>query len=179
MELQGQRRPHFGGDGATSSWKRGSFRSGSNIGSSRSRAGVSGAAVSVSTGIDSSFRKAAMARSGSPICAATAARTWIGAGPLTASFSIGFAAIARSARANAAALSPRPIFVSARAPSRLKFSGCSSRNDSSSARAQQQHPDNGEIEDPPGGALNRSRPYRIEIFRPHYSFGGEFVEPGE
>jgi hypothetical protein len=121
MELQGQRRPHFGGDGATSSWKRGSFRSGSNIGSSRSRAGVSGAAVSVSTGIDSSFRKAAMARSGSPICAATAARTWIGAGPLTASFSIGFAAIARSARANAAALLPRPIFVSARAPSRLKF----------------------------------------------------------
>ena len=44
---------------------------------------------------------------------------------------------------------------------------------------QQQDPDNDEVEDPPGGALNRSRFCRIEIFRPHYSFGGEFVDPGE
>ena len=44
---------------------------------------------------------------------------------------------------------------------------------------QQQHPDNDEVEDPSGGALNRSRLCRIEIFRPHYSFGGKFVEPGE
>ena len=36
-----------------------------------------------------------------------------------ASFSIGIAAIARSDRANAAALSPRPILVSARSPMRL------------------------------------------------------------
>src|SRR6266496_3072281 len=44
---------------------------------------------------------------------------------------------------------------------------------------QQQHPDNDEVEDPSGGTLNRSRLCRIEIFRPHYSFGGQFVEPGE
>ena len=35
-----------------------------------------------------------MARSGSPICAATRARISIGLGPSSASFSIGFAAIA-------------------------------------------------------------------------------------
>ena len=102
-------------------WKRGSFRSGSNIGSSRSSAGVSGtfAASAPAYGIESSFCKAAMARSGSPICAATRARISIGPGPSIASFSIGIAAIARSARANAAALSPRPILVSARSPIRL------------------------------------------------------------
>src|SRR6266480_191632 len=44
---------------------------------------------------------------------------------------------------------------------------------------QQQHPDNDEVEDLSGGTLNRSRLCRIEIFRPHYSFGGQFVEPGE
>ena len=47
-------------------------------------------------GIESSFCKAAMARSGSPIRAATRARISIGMGPVTASFSIGFAAMARS-----------------------------------------------------------------------------------
>ena len=47
-------------------------------------------------GIESSFCKAAMARSGSPICAATRARISIGLEPVIASFSIGFAAIARS-----------------------------------------------------------------------------------
>ena len=52
-----------------------------------------------SYGIESSFCKAAMARSGSPICAATRARISIGAGPSNASFSIGTAAIARSTRA--------------------------------------------------------------------------------
>jgi hypothetical protein len=62
----------FGVGEAMSFWKRGSFRSGSNIGSSRSSAGVSGPEASAPAyGIESSFCKAAMARSGSPICAAT------------------------------------------------------------------------------------------------------------
>src|SRR5439155_402346 len=110
---------YFGAGEATSFWKRGSFRSGSNIGSSRSSAGVSGipAASAPAYGIESSFCKAAMARSGSPIRAATRARTSIGMGPATASFSTGFAAMARSDRANAAVLSPRPILVSGRSPS--------------------------------------------------------------
>ena len=63
-------------------WKRGSFRSGSNIGSSRSSAGVSGT-VNPNTpadGIESSFCKAATARSGSPICADTRARISIAPG---------------------------------------------------------------------------------------------------
>jgi hypothetical protein len=53
---------------ATSFWKLASFRSESNIGSSRRSAGVSGTptAVELSYGIESSFSKAAMARSGSP-----------------------------------------------------------------------------------------------------------------
>jgi hypothetical protein len=38
-------RYRFGASEAASFWKRGSFRSGSNIGSSRSSAGVSGAVV--------------------------------------------------------------------------------------------------------------------------------------
>jgi len=50
-------------------WKRGSFRSGSNIGSSRSRAGVSGLVIAPLYGIESSFCKAAMAQSGSPVTA--------------------------------------------------------------------------------------------------------------
>ena len=100
--------PYFGAGEATSFWKRGSFLSGSNMGSSRSSAGVSGpAGKAPAYGIESSFCKAAMARSGSPICAATRARISIGMGPVTASFSIGSAAMARSDRANAAALSPK------------------------------------------------------------------------
>ena len=31
----------------------------------------------------------------------------------------------------------------------------------------------------PVAALNRPRLYRLEIFRPHYSFRGEFVNPGQ
>jgi hypothetical protein len=56
--------------------KRGSFRSGSNIGSSRSSAGVSGMYLSSAPvpGTESTCCKAAMARSGSPVCAATRAR---------------------------------------------------------------------------------------------------------
>src|SRR5713101_8558421 len=113
----------FGAGEAARFWKRGSFRGGSNIGSSRSSAGVSGTLKDSAPayGIESSFRKAAMARSGSPICAATRARTSSDQGPVKGSFSIGFAAMARSDRANAAALSPRPILVSARSPMRLKF----------------------------------------------------------
>src|SRR5438445_3159296 len=64
-------------------WKRGSLRSGSNIGSSRSSAGVTGipsVASGPAYGIESSFCKAAMARSGSPVRAATRARISIGAG---------------------------------------------------------------------------------------------------
>src|SRR6266705_6063379 len=78
-ELQPTRLPlqvYFGAD-SLSFWKRGSFRSGSNIGSSRSRAEVSGtfAALSgLSYGVESSFCKAEMARSGSPIRAVTRAR---------------------------------------------------------------------------------------------------------
>src|SRR5438132_13886433 len=66
----------FGPVEATSFWKRGSFRSGSNIGSSRSSAGVSGmpAASAPAYGIESSFCKAMIARSGSPMRAATRAR---------------------------------------------------------------------------------------------------------
>src|SRR5947208_1704230 len=110
---------YFGGLNA-SFWKRGSFRSGSNIGSSRSSAGVSGT-FCVASGpaydIESSFCKAAMARSGSPIRAATRARISMAPGPDKGSFSIGITAMACSARANAAALSPRPMLISARSPS--------------------------------------------------------------
>jgi len=58
---------YLGASEAASFWKRGSFRSGSNIGSSRSSAGVSGtfSASAPLPGIESSFSKAAMARSGS------------------------------------------------------------------------------------------------------------------
>ena len=57
-------------------WKRGSFRSGSNMGSSRRSAGVSGtfSPSALAPGIESTFCKAAMARSGSPMRAATLAR---------------------------------------------------------------------------------------------------------
>src|SRR4029450_5406401 len=44
---------------------------------------------------------------------------------------------------------------------------------------QQQHPDNDKVENPTRSALERSRPCRIQIFRPHYSFRGKFVNPGE
>src|SRR5437588_7967223 len=101
---------YFGAGEATSFWKRGSFRSGSNIGSSRSSAGVSGTGRRAPPyGIENSFCKAPIARSDSPICADTRARISVGKGPYTASFSIGTMIAARSARANAAALSPRPI----------------------------------------------------------------------
>src|SRR6266566_8144214 len=65
---------HFAGS-SQSFWNRGSLRSGSNIGSSRSSAGVSGmpSASAPLYGIESSFCKAAMARSGSPLRAATLA----------------------------------------------------------------------------------------------------------
>src|SRR4029077_3243227 len=119
------------GAAAASFWKRGSFRSGSNIGSSRSSAGVSG----VSPGIESSFCIAAMERSGSPVCAATRASASSAAGPNTASFSIGTVAIALSVSLNAAALSPRHAFVRARSTMRPRFSGCSLRKGSSSLRA--------------------------------------------
>jgi hypothetical protein len=44
---------------------------------------------------------------------------------------------------------------------------------------QQQSPDDDEVEDPSGGALNRPRLCRTEIFCSYNSFGGEFVDPGE
>jgi len=64
------------GSEAASFWKRGSFRSGSNIGSSRSSAGVSGRreGSGPSYGVDNSFCNSAMARSGSPMRATTRAR---------------------------------------------------------------------------------------------------------
>jgi hypothetical protein len=66
--------PYFGPEEAISFWKRGSLRSGSNIGSSRSNpprrvnSGVSGgfAARGASCGIESSFSRVEMVRSGSP-----------------------------------------------------------------------------------------------------------------
>src|SRR5262245_46922922 len=54
-----------------------------------------------------------MARSESPVRAATLARISSGLGPANASFSIGRTAIACSARRKAAALSPRPMLVNA------------------------------------------------------------------
>src|SRR4029434_5293239 len=44
---------------------------------------------------------------------------------------------------------------------------------------QQQSPDDDEVEQPAAPALNRSRLYRIEIFRPDDPFGRKFVDPGE
>ncbi len=124
----------FGASDA-SCWKRGSFRSGSNIGSSRSSAGVSGVVIAPLYGIESSFCKAAMARSASPARAVTRAKISRRFGPSIASFSIGFVIIARSARANAVALSPRAILIRARSPMRFLFSGCSLSKGSSSLRA--------------------------------------------
>jgi len=99
-------------------WNRGSFRRGSNIGSIRSRAVVSGtfSAGAPVPGTESSFSKAAMLRSGSPIRVATHAKISIDREPAKASFSIGLAAIAPSARDSAAVLSPRPILTRARWP---------------------------------------------------------------
>ena len=79
------------GCGFASFWKRGSLRNGSNIGSSRSNAGVSGgfAAKGASYGIESSFSNAEIDRSTSPMRAATRARISSGLGPVSASFSIG------------------------------------------------------------------------------------------
>src|SRR5207249_2255906 len=80
--------PYFAADEATSFWKRGSLRSESNIGSSRSNAGVSGgfAARGASYGIESSFSRVEMERSRScGIRAATRARTSSGRGPVSAS----------------------------------------------------------------------------------------------
>src|SRR5438034_804494 len=127
---------HFGAVSA-SFWKRGSLRSGSNIGSSRSNAGVSGIfnVQAPAPGIESTFSNVAMARSDSPVCAATRARTSIELGPSMAFFSIGHAAIARSARAKAAVFSPMLMLVSARSPIRAKLSGCSFRKGSISLRA--------------------------------------------
>src|SRR5438105_13462906 len=88
---------------STSFWKRGTFRSGSNIGSSRRSAGVSGIIVlsEPAYGIERRFCKAAMARAGSPLCAATRAGISRDQGPVKRAFSIGFAAMARFDRANA------------------------------------------------------------------------------
>src|SRR5882724_11694369 len=112
---------YFDAGEVTSFWKRGSFRSGSNIGSNRSSARVSGTLLAngPAYGMTSNFCKAAIARSGSPMRAATRARISSETGPRIASFSIGFAAIPRSDRANVLALSPRPIMVRARSPRRL------------------------------------------------------------
>src|SRR4030095_13506307 len=128
---------YFCAEAATSFWNRGSFRNGSNIGSNLSNAGVSGgfAARGASYGIESSLSNVEMDWSESPARAATRARISSDLGPNSASFSIGIMAIARSARVSAAALSPRPMFVSARSPSRKRLSGCSLRKGSSSLRA--------------------------------------------
>src|SRR5437870_9276458 len=89
--------------------KRGSFRIGSNMESRRSSAGVSGVPPPIAPEYDteSSFCKAGMARSESPATAATRVTISSGKCPYSASFSGVPAAIARSATAIAAALSPR------------------------------------------------------------------------
>ena len=117
--------------------KRGSPRSASNIGSSRSSAGVSAIPVASAPlpGVESIFSKAAMARSGWPMRAATRAKISIACGTFAASVWDDRAAIPRSARDNAPVSSPRPIATSARSPTREAFSGCSISNDSSSRRA--------------------------------------------
>jgi hypothetical protein len=89
---------YFGAEEATSFWNRGSLRRESNIGSSRSNAGVSGgfAARGASYGIESSFCKVEIERSRScGMRAATRARMSSGLGPVSASLSIGNSAIAR------------------------------------------------------------------------------------
>src|SRR5205085_4583575 len=108
--------PYFNAEVAASFWKRGSLRNDSNIGSSRSNAAVIGgfAAKGASYGIESSFSNVEMERSESPTRAATRARISSGLGPSSASFWIGNIATARSARVTAAALLPRPMFMSAR-----------------------------------------------------------------
>jgi hypothetical protein len=94
----GYAEPYFGAADAISFWKRGSLRSGSNIGSSRSNAGVSGgfAANGASYGIESSLVKVEMERSGSPMRAATRARISSGLGPVSASLSMGNPATSNS-----------------------------------------------------------------------------------
>src|SRR2546430_8093319 len=89
--------------------KRGSLRSWSNMGSRRSSVGVSGVSPPTALAYDteSSFCKAGTARSESPAIAATRATISSGKCPYSASFSGVMAAIARSATAIAAALSPR------------------------------------------------------------------------
>src|SRR5262245_45056241 len=76
LNLGSHAESYFGAGGATSFWKRGSFRSESNIGSSRRSAGASGMLYAswVSYGVESNFCKETIARSGSPVCAATRAR---------------------------------------------------------------------------------------------------------
>jgi hypothetical protein len=76
----------FGASDA-SCWKRGSFLSGSNIGSSRSSAGVSGLVIAPLLRYRNSFCKAAMAPSGSPVTAATQAKISRRFGPSIAFFS--------------------------------------------------------------------------------------------
>src|SRR5439155_19185143 len=94
------REAYFCAEAAISFWKRGSLRSGSNIGSIRSNAGVSGgfAANGASYGIESSLVKVEMARSGLPTRAAIRARMSSGLAPVSASFSIEIIAIAPSAK---------------------------------------------------------------------------------
>src|SRR4030095_14342603 len=71
----------FGGV-ITSFWKRGSFRSGSNLGQSGSSAEVSAVVENAPKyGVEISFCKAAIAGSDSPVCAATRARISSGNGP--------------------------------------------------------------------------------------------------
>ena len=128
----------FGAADSASFWKRGSFRSGSNIGSSRSSAGVSvrfPVTSALLDGIDSSFCKAAMARSGSPICAATRRGSRShqdrpphlsrsGPWPWPARLEQGGGFVTKTH------IGQREI-----ANERNRFSGCSLRKDSSSLRA--------------------------------------------
>ena len=107
------------------------------MGSSRRSAGVSGgySASARKHGIESSFCKAGMARSASPIRVATRERISIGCVPYNASLSIGTRVIPFSTRAKAAVLSPSAMLISARSSISRTLSGCSLKKDSSSLRA--------------------------------------------
>src|SRR5207248_7529284 len=97
---------YFGPEELASFWKRGSFRSESNIGSSWRSAGVIGMPVAKPPlpGRESIPSKTVIARLGSPTRVATRARISSVCIPFAASFSIGLRAIARSTNAMAAAL---------------------------------------------------------------------------
>ena len=120
---------HFGASEAKF-LKRGSFRSGSNIDRAEQRRSERYIFSQRLRSAPRVVSVAAMARSCSPIRAATLARTSIGWHQTRVSLDW-IRGMARSVSVNAAPLSPRPILVSARCSTSLRFSACSFRKDCS------------------------------------------------